>query len=69
MGVVGTRMGMFTALGGLGLLCGNPVAGQLIRQSGFGAAILFCGSVVAVGAGCMVASRVSKTGWRLRMVA
>lgn len=69
MGVVGTRMGMCFALGGLGLLCGTPVAGQLIRQSGFEAALLFCGGVIALSAVCMVASRVSKTGLRLKQIA
>ena len=69
MGVVGTRMGMCFALGGLGLLIGTPVAGQLIKQSSFDAAIYFCGSVVALGTLCMVASRVSKTGPKLKAVA
>jgi MFS family permease len=69
MGVVGTRMGMCFALGGLGLLIGTPVAGQLIKQSSFDAAIYFCGSVVALGTLCMIASRVSKTGPTLKAVA
>ena len=69
MGVVGTRMGMCFALGGLGLLCGNPVAGQLIKQSGFATAIYFCGAVVALGAAFMIAARIAKTGVRLGTVA
>jgi MFS family permease len=69
MGVVGTRMGMCFALGGLGLLVGTPVAGQLIKQSGFDAAIYFCGAVVALGAVFMISSRVSKTGLRVKAVA
>ena len=62
-------MGMCFALGGLGLLVGTPVAGQLIKQSGFSAAIYFCGSVVALGACCMMASRVAKTGRKFKAVA
>ncbi|KAG0646092.1 Aspyridones efflux apdF [Hyphodiscus hymeniophilus] len=69
IGVVGTRMGMCFALGGLGLLCGSPVAGQLIKQSGFDAAIYFCGAAVAMGTVCMIAARVSKMGWMLNRVA
>lgn len=69
MGVVGTRMGMCFALGGLGLLIGTPVAGQLIKQSGFDAAIFFCGGVVALATVCMVAARVTKAGPGLKAVA
>jgi hypothetical protein len=51
------------------LLVGTPVAGQLIKQSGFDAAIYFCGAVVALGAVFMISSRVSKTGLRVKAVA
>ena len=68
MGVVGTRMGMCFALGGLGLLVGTPVAGQLIRQEGFDAAIYFCGGVVALGSVFMTLARISKAGYAPKAV-
>ena len=69
LGVVGTRMGMFFSLGGLGLLVGTPVAGQLVLRANFDAAIYFCGGVVALGVGIMVAARIAKAGLKLRTVA
>lgn len=63
--VLGTRMGMNFALAGLGLLIGTPVAGQLIRQVNFEAAIAFNGACVAVAALLFVASRLAKSGWGL----
>lgn len=68
MGVVGTRMGMVFSLGGLGLLVGTPVAGQLVLHASFQAAIYFCGAVVALGVGFMVAARVAKAGSKLMVV-
>ena len=69
LSVVGTRMGMFFSLGGLGLLVGTPVAGQLVLRANYEAAIYFCGAVVALGVGIMVAARIAKAGLNLRAVA
>jgi len=67
--MIGTRMGMNFALCGLGLLVGTPVAGQLVKDSGFEAAAAFCGALVAVAAVCFVGSRSAKAGWRWKVVA
>jgi MFS family permease len=67
--VVGTRMGMCFAMGGLGLLVGTPVAGQLIKHVSFDAAIFFCGGAVALGAVSLVATRIAKTGLKLNVIA
>lgn len=67
--VIGTRMGMSYALGGLGVLIGTPVAGQLLEHVGFEAAIGFCGAVVAAGTVSFVATRVAKVGWGFSSIA
>jgi len=69
LSVVGTRMGMFFALSGLGLLVGTPVAGQLIKQSSFDSAIYFCGVAVSLSAACMITARVAKTGPKFKAMA
>ena len=67
--VIGTRMGMCFALGGLGLLMGTPVAGQLINQYGFTSGIAFSGVAVALGVVFMVSARIAKTGWAFKIIA
>jgi predicted MFS family arabinose efflux permease len=67
--VIGTRMGMCFALGGLGLLCGTPVAGQLINQYNFISGIAFSAVAIALGVVCMVAARISKTGLTFKVIA
>ncbi|EDN92260.1 hypothetical protein SS1G_08123 [Sclerotinia sclerotiorum 1980 UF-70] len=62
LGVVGTRMGMTFAIGGLGLLIGTPVAGQILSNSGYVSTIAFCGALLLATVACFVAARLCKTG-------
>lgn len=66
--VLGTRMGMSLALGGLGVLIGTPVAGALIRSHGYEAAIAFCGAAVGVGGLCFVIARGNASGWKILII-
>ena len=67
--VLGTRMGMYFALGGLGILIGTPVAGLFIRETGYYAAIAFCGSMVGCGAFCFILARIAKVGFKFAVKA
>lgn len=63
LALVGTHMGMSFGIGGLGLLIGNPVAGVLLDGFGWKGSIYFCGACNMVAAGCVLWSRIAKTGW------
>lgn len=69
MGVVGTRMGMTFAFGGLGLLIGTPVAGQILTSSGYVPTIAFCGALMLVTVVCFAACRLCKTGMTVKKFA
>ncbi|KAI0920318.1 hypothetical protein AcW1_002092 [Taiwanofungus camphoratus] len=68
---VGSRMGMSFAFAGVGLLIGNPIAGAILNLNTghFVRAQVFCGVVVAAGAGAMILARVSKVGLALAVKA
>ncbi|KAF7860283.1 hypothetical protein EAF04_008411 [Stromatinia cepivora] len=68
-GVVGTRMGMTFAVGGLGLLIGTPVAGQILSNSGYVPTIGFCGALLLATVACFVAARLCKTGMHVKKFA
>lgn len=69
LATLGTRMGMCFAISGLGLLVGTPIAGVLIRQASFIAAIAFGGAVVAVSAGFFIMTRIAKAGVNPKVIA
>ncbi|TGO53860.1 hypothetical protein BCON_0116g00040 [Botryotinia convoluta] len=69
MGVVGTRMGMAFAIGGLGLLVGTPVAGQILSSSGYVPTIAFCGALLIATVAFFIAARLSKTGMHVKKFA
>lgn len=58
----GTRMGMVFTIVSFAVLTGPPIAGQLIQKKGGGYeyAQIFSGSVMVVGAGFLMASKVCK---------
>ena len=66
---LGTRLGMMFTLAGFGLLIGNPVAGALVnlKKGEFWKAIVFNGVSVLVAAALLLAARVARAGWRLRV--
>jgi len=66
--VLGTRMGMNFALGGLGVLIGTPVAGHLVKQNGYQAAIAFCGAMVGCSGILFVCARIAKVGWKTKVI-
>lgn len=66
IGVVGVRMGMGCAAVSLGLLIGTPVGGAILRHGGWTALQSFGASALVISAISVVATRVSKAGWRLR---
>jgi predicted MFS family arabinose efflux permease len=64
---IGTRMGMSFAFGGLGLLIGNPIAGQIVKRKSFELAIAFVGAVLTVAAILEVAARKTKVGRKIKV--
>ena len=69
MALVGTHMGQSFAIGGLGVLVGNPVAGVLLSKYGWGAASAFCGTCSLLAAGFVLAARVTEAGWKVKVKA
>ena len=57
--VMGTRIGMLSVSMAAGLLVGNPVAGALVRHSGFLALQAFCGSMIVAGGLVMFVGRLA----------
>ena len=64
LGVVGVRMGMAFAVGALGLLIGQPIAGAIVK-SGWVGLQAFTGATLLVSAIIMAAARVSKVGFQV----
>ncbi len=63
---LGTRMGMFLGVSGLGILVGNPVAGAILRNQGSWAGLqAWSGATVLIAAVFMLAGRLAKFGPRL----
>lgn len=67
MSLVGTHMGMNFGFGAFGLLIGNPVAGVLLDKEGWVAPAMFCGTANLLAAMFILAARVSKVGWKLKV--
>ncbi|KAI9739087.1 MAG: hypothetical protein M1834_007300 [Cirrosporium novae-zelandiae] len=64
--VVGTRLGAFYAIGALGMLIGNPVAGELVGSVGEYTGLQVFSGACALCCACMfLAARFSKTGLHL----
>lgn len=60
LAVVGTRMGMSFAFAGFGILVGNPVAGAILKSSGWTGLQLFCACLVGAAATVCIGARLSK---------
>lgn len=60
---------MSFAIGALGLLIGNPVAGLLLDKYSWIGPATFCGAANILAAAFIIAARISKTGWRLMVKA
>lgn len=65
--VIGTRLGMALAFGGVGLLVGSPVAGALLNGQGWIGLQVWAGSLVMVSGTCLLCVRVLKYGGRARV--
>ena len=65
--VMGTRLGMALAFGGVGLLIGSPVAGAFLNSRGWIGVQVWAGSLVMVSGGCLLCVRVLKYGWRAKI--
>ena len=65
--VIGTRLGMALAFGGVGLLVGSPVAGAFLEGKGWIGLQVWAGSLVVVSGICLLCVRVLKYGWRARI--
>lgn len=66
IGRMGTRMGMASALGGIGLLIGNPVAGALVNTEtgNYTRAQAFTGAIIMGAAIFMALARFAAVGFR-----
>lgn len=62
--VIGTRLGMALAFGGVGLLVGSPIAGAFLNSRGWIGLQVWAGSLVMVSGICLLGVRVLKYGWR-----
>ena len=63
--IVGTRMGMGFAITAFSLLIGTPIAGAILKSSGFVGVWIFGGSLITSGSILMGFARCKKIGWRL----
>ncbi|KAI9740989.1 MAG: hypothetical protein M1834_002700 [Cirrosporium novae-zelandiae] len=68
LNVVGTRLGTALPLAALGILIGSPVAGAIrnATDSYFGMQI-FSGSMSMAALGVLIAARISKSGWKVKV--
>ena len=64
--IIGTRIGMALAFGGVGLLIGSPIAGALLTSRGWIGQQVWAGSLVMACGTCLLCVRILKYGWSLR---
>ena len=64
--VIGTRLGMALAFGGVGLLIGGPIAGALLTGAGWMGLQVWAGALVMVSGACLFCVRVLEDGWTSR---
>ncbi|RDW62387.1 MFS general substrate transporter-25 [Coleophoma cylindrospora] len=65
MSRLGTRMGMNSAIGGFGSLCGSPIAGAILNGSGGWVGLKIFAGVTMLGTGLLMgATKVAKVGWK-----
>lgn len=65
MSRLGTRMGMNSAIGGFGSLCGTPIAGAILKGRGGWIGLKIFAGVLMVGTGILMgATRIAKVGLR-----
>ena len=64
--VIGTRLGMALASGGVGLLIGSPIAGALLNSRGWSGPQVWAGSLVMACGTCLFCVRGLKYGWTSR---
>lgn len=66
---IGVRSGIMFLLVSFAGLTGNPIAGALLGDTlNFDNLIIFCGSVMGIGALFFVASRWAQVGWKLAVI-
>ena len=65
--VIGTRLGMALAFGGVGLLIGSPIAGAFLSSYGWIGLQVWAGTLVMVSGTCLLCVRVLKYGWRAKI--
>lgn len=63
---VGTRLGMLTAVCGIGLLVGNPIAGAILDRGSWLGLQIWAGGLLLLSSAFQLAARVAKQGWSLR---
>lgn len=69
LSLLGTRMGMVFTLVAFASLTGSPIAGAILQASGgsYLPAQMWAASSMLLGAGALVAARLCKTGWVLKV--
>lgn len=67
LGTIGTRFGVLTAVCGVGLLVGNPIAGAILDRGSWLGLQVWAGGLLLVSAVFQSAARVAKRGWSLRV--
>ena len=66
LGTMGTRFGMLTAICGVGLLVGNPIAGAILDRGSWLGLQVWAGGLLLLSAVFQSSARVAKRGWSLR---
>ena len=67
LGTMGTRVGFVTAVCGVGLLVGNPIAGAILTRNGWLGLQIWAAVLLLVSGFFQLAARVAKQGWALRV--
>ena len=65
LGTVGMRLGIVTAVCGVGLLVGNPIAGAILDKGSWTGLQIWAGLLLLLSALFQLAARVAKQGWNL----
>ena len=66
MGHIGSRIGTNTLCNSFGVLIGNPLAGLILKHSGWTALQAFAGATILAAAGLVAVTHVLNKGWQSR---
>ena len=65
--LIGTRLGMAISFAGVGLLVGNPIAGAILKSSGWVGLQVWAGSLIVTSGLCVLCVRGLRFGWAVKI--